>query len=446
MQCSNDGLSPVSISFENGGTLYPVTSNFSYSDSEYDYLTAKFDTDTANKIEAELSGGLGEPQRAVVAVNGTPIRAMYYRPEFVRVGLNDPETSTDWPGYIELHDLHEVLKSGTVDYAPRSTTLRDTYRAIVDAAETDKYISGLKITADNQSLYNEDNEEQLRIGFDVPLDKDELIDTEYGFAINFDKISPLRALQKANNIFGVTTHISPEGELVVGPYQGVSSHTGSDSGETSDLHISSAGVTNATKQLKRVNIEGPKIFYGLEGHGLGEAVEEVKEYLNPFQDNDTGLRMQAVVEDRTMASGVTRNIKMHNVSQDEFRAAAERQFIGMQLRRRSGSFTFNMDTSDEPAAVRIGDRLKVDEPSGCGKMLEPAFSGGTYIATGISHRTNPSWKMDVDVLSEASSSRDIAVTIRYLDISSGEAYTHEELYGEKADNSFSELMLNDFGN
>lgn len=428
MSVDDRRLSPISIDFERGGTLYPLSVSFQYHKDEFDFLTCKFDIDTANRIQEYLDSTLSNPQRATVLVDGKPVRMMYYEPDFFRLGSTNEEDGRDWPGYLELHDLHESLEGGTVNYAPKTTTLKDTYRRIFRARDDKETIKSLEFSIpQNPRIYRSDNDTAFafdgNVGIFAPFEID------FGYSINFDKISPLEAIEKANNVFGVSTHISPDGDLVVGQYEGETSYTASDTGSGSNLHISSASMTNTSNKIKQLTIEGPKEKPSTQTLGLEGTTEKISEWLNQRTDNDVGFRTQVVVENLAVDSGKTATIQAHNAERGELRDLAKRQYRRLESQRTRGTISVSQNTSNRYGPFFIGDGIEVAEPLSSGGLKKPAYSAGDYYVAGISHRYQQSWTSDVEVFQIPSDPADLNVTLRYIDISSGQEYTHEELYG-----------------
>lgn len=417
MICTSDDP-PIRLEWHNDvkSKLWPHRASFSYKHDDYDYLSAEFDVEVANQIRNN-ENYFDEPSAVTVYIKGTPVRRMYYNPENLMMGKK--VDSTQYDGYLELHDLHAHLDAGTVDWQSDSwTSIEKTYREIFRHRNRNPDLfSGIDIRATEKLLSIE------QPGFQFTWTGDNI---RYGYAIQFDDESLLEAIKKANRKFGVDTHISPDGELVVGSYSSPTKWTASDRGSDVDYLIKNAGITqNSQGVLQRLNIEGPTVF---QSKGRLDA-DEWKEYLNPLGDDEPGYQLHIVVTNTAVNTDNTQSIKMHDMDKFEAIDAAVRKYLAFETSRRSGSVKIDMSSSNTKGAIRIGDVLEISNPVGCGFKEPAAFYGGLYSVSGVRHDFDGIWEADVDVMRAPPSIEDLQVEMQYVDSDSGEVLSFKDVHG-----------------
>lgn len=432
--------SRLSILFtESGKLLEPVEGRFTYGKDKYDFLQASFNATTSSAIgEAMDENLLASPELAVVRVNEEPVRRMYYDPEHVELGT---DVYDDAGGFIELHDLHETLKEGTVNYTPDGEiSLEEVYTEIFNSRVKEGYFSGLRIEAPNKII--EDNSKVT-----LPLLPDSLTpeDGVYLFglgelqtvespltkeAIYFDEISPLEAVKQANKQLGVTTHVDSQGNLVVGAYKSEKTYTASEPGEEADFHIEGSAITGDAGSIQTLIIDAGN---QVDLSGMDTSQETLGRHynsLNPFtDDSDKGYRVQIIVNNRDGVGGEVIKTKRPQLGYDDYVTGALNLWQTLQSQYTSGSVTLNGTTSNVKRPVTIADNLLVAEPDPCGLIDHGGYPGGNYFATGVTHTFGNSWQMEVDLLQNYSTNPNIEIDVLFNDPTKDEVFTHEDLYG-----------------
>jgi len=431
MICDSGEISPVSIDFQEAGTLYPEELSFSTSDDNYDTLICKFGSETAQRLYDNRNEGLNEVQRATFRVHGEPVKAMYYKPDFLQLGENIE--ARDYYGVLELHDLHEHLKNGIVDYAPQEATVEDIYREIWRRVETsNNIITGLEINIEDSSTsvseargFNS-NERGGALGISSPVGDDEILDVDFNWVINFDEQSPLKSIQEANKKMALTSHISPEGKLVIGDYNSNNSHTANKIRDGESHLIKSVGVTGYNSDVGKVILEGDTST-GIPGN-TAESIENTIEYWNPFDDAGGRVRGKVIVE--TPTGGRTVTLEGHELTpRPEYMVpVAKRALVGILSKNPSGQIVLDYNNGID-TNIKVGDTIQLENPVTCGDLVNPSYSANEYIVSGVTHRYNSSWEVIIEVINDLGNILDnIDVTFEYWDISDQQGFEHSELY------------------
>jgi hypothetical protein len=416
--------STVEIEFQNPGKsrLRPIVADLAYGSDKYDFLTCKFNTDTANKVKDNIDS-LDKTRAAKVKINGKTIRTMYFSPENLELGKDHRDS--DFGGYLELLDLHAFLDKGTIDKDLSNLNLRDLYSTIFRYRQEDN-----DPFTSPKPIFNIDREDSQNLNYVAEDEGGRPMTLTSGLNLDLEeKSTPLDALKTANNKLGIGTHITPDGELVVGSYNGTGSYI-ADEENSIDYIIESSGISMAYKdKLKRLNAIGP-----IEGIATGDASRVLGSFgssLNSLDDPErSGQELRVVVEDDSVETGEITTQYMRQTAPDDFAKAAVRKFLQIDAAKQTGSITLNITASNSNNILKIGDLLTVDEPTSCNLLEEPAYRADSYAVQSVRHLFDKSWKTEVELAGIPDrSAGDLEFRIGYLDNATGEIYTFKDVRG-----------------
>lgn len=436
MFCNKQDLSPVELEFQKAGSLSPVEGNFSYKFNEYDSFYCRFDSITAERMMGDIDGPLDETQNVLVKVSGEPVRTMYYEPSYLDLGKADDRENS--AGYLELHDLHEHLKKGVINYAPNSTDIEKTFNEIYDAKVNSNIFNGIDIRASGNSLdvislqpgemaLFEGSDEWVPFDVSNPRDDSGEKHLEIAYSLHLDSVSPLKGLRKARKKHTVNTHISPNGKLVVGGYgKPGKNFTASEAGGDADFHIKSSGIRALANSVKQVNIKGPIVHATVE-----ERNEKGAAFWNPLKEDESGHRLEMQITNDSIDEGDILSVEKSDIEPrtDDLVDIGKAVFRSVQRETNNGTVVINMNTSRINTCPRIKDLIKVKKSEVCGEKSTSFTLPDTYFVSGVEHKFDGTWDVAVDLMNVAEKKENLSVSATYHDISSGQTATHKEIYG-----------------
>jgi hypothetical protein len=178
--------------------------------TEYDFCRAKFPTEVGDMMKYHTRFVEGELyDRSVVEVchEGEAIRQFMFKPDWVNYGDNFT--------HIQFHDLQKSLSKGIVDIHRGSIKLKDIYSEVIE--KSDALFEDFKFTIPGNNVRRIFGAAGY---FEHPFTDPALEDTVNGVnafnAIDFDQISPEKAVQRLNEDFMLQTWVNSEGVLVIG--------------------------------------------------------------------------------------------------------------------------------------------------------------------------------------------------------------------------------------
>lgn len=412
-------------------SLSPISADFTYGAGNYDFLTCRFNSDTAQKME-DNGEILNDTSAVQVKLNGNLVRTMYYDPANLRTGKDVRDS--DYSGYLELHDLHEFFTTGEIDIDLSNTPVKNVYRQVYNyrQGEPDPFANKAPIfTFDGKELAEEKDSVYLSQKFTDPSDPDTSKILE---SADIDNKTPLQAIKSLNNKLEISTRISPSGEFVVGGYIGTNDWVIDESGSNSDYLLESASISQAYQDdLKRVNILGP-IELPDSGQDLEGRLQGLAGAASPVGDPDSsGYQLRAFVEDPDLEQGKIKTINLDSTKPDEIAKAGVRAFQKIDAKKQEGTVTVDVSVSNQKQAPRIADSVYIPEPKTCGLLEEPAYRADVYTISSVRHQLQSNWKMDLTLKGIPRDIDDLEFRIGYVDNATGETYTFEDIQGYQPD-------------
>jgi hypothetical protein len=231
MSCENQDQWSVRIMGDDGVLMeaQPLSLNLSISRNEFDFCRSKFEWSVGEMMRPHTESSAGELfglHRADVLLNGEVVQPMLFRPGWVNY---TPEGT-----HVKLHDLHKALDVGEVDIREDKTEIRSIYSRVINSTPN-RIIDSVRFATSvniDRTIYTEasvkGNPTQAGLDANPNSINPDFIpdflhpkpepDKVFGVVgeIDFENITPLKAVLELNKEFGFSSWIDNEGTLVVG--------------------------------------------------------------------------------------------------------------------------------------------------------------------------------------------------------------------------------------
>ena len=427
--------------------IKPDTLNLKLTRAKYDFARAKFPVEVGEHIKEETryeDGGLYGLTVVKIAYKGYEVKRLLFRPDFVEYG--DEHT------YMEFHDLHKALESGSVTYSEERVNVFDAYKRVIDAASTD-IIPPLEVdknfqipentprvlwgAGDDSSGFFEGLADGIK-GFAFWLPEkdtgaiaeeaaknlgteDEYIFLDSENAVNFDNETPQRAIEYLNQTFNLRTWINREGEMIVGlPETNDITHIAAPRDQRF-FRYKDPTISHAKEPVKRAFVEGP--WADKSGiNNLGDIADGlINSHTEPVADPDWdhSIKMYGIAE-RTDVDYGKQFITSTDASEENLQTVARLALEQKMKNTHSGSVEIDPRLSGTARSnvldLRPGDKLNLvpndkyftnpDKDSGevgdappssetCGKFV----NNETYFVNEVEHsfKRDGNWFVNVDV-------------------------------------------------
>jgi hypothetical protein len=182
---------------------------------KYDFCRAKLPWEVGEEMKPHTryeDGALYGLKPVDVCYNGKPIQRLMFRPDWVDYG--------DQLTHLQLHDLHKALADGVIDEQRDTIHLEDIYKTVVESA-SNRLIDTVHFTVPDQqvrTLYGDRNSSGRGGRYRrQAAERDEtkkVVESEY--AVDFDQISPEKAIRRLNKKFRLKSWVNREGVLIIG--------------------------------------------------------------------------------------------------------------------------------------------------------------------------------------------------------------------------------------
>jgi hypothetical protein len=237
--------------------LRPIEMSLRMSRPKYDFCRAKapFEAGEQMKPHTRYDGGALRGLTPVdVCHNGRPIQRLVFRPDWVDYG-------SDFT-HLQFHDLHKALADGAVDEQRDTIRLTNVYRLVLNATRN-RLIDEVKFTLpDNQvrTLYG--NKASSLGTFEGAAMRESaernatkrIVKSDY--AMDFENISPEKAIQRLNKKFNLKSWINRSGKLIVGlPEANPVRHVAAPNDERV-WRYKDPNITHGREPIHKVVVEG----------------------------------------------------------------------------------------------------------------------------------------------------------------------------------------------
>lgn len=423
MSCSNENNWTIKFPAANGFEVRPIEMSLKFSRSKYDFCHGEISYEAGEVMKPETrhsDGLLYDISPVEVRYDGNVIRYLMFRPDWIN--YQDDRATFD------LKDLHKSLSDGTVNIQQNSAKLRDIYEKVVESAPRQAF-KDIKFTLpDSQvrTIYGK-NEFKSAVGpsaaereAESEITKDVL---ESDYAIDFDEISPERAIQRLNEKFNVYSWVNRAGELVIGlPEANRQTHIAAPD-DSRAWRFKDPNIRHGREPIRKVTVEGAWVDEPGIG-GYDDAIDEVASWMGLADDNEKGgadVRAMGYAYRNDIDYGKEFTIKSTKAKRDALSSVAKLALVERMKKQNNGNITIDPGLSgteySNPIDLNPGDFLHVvpddrhfDDPTAdSGSISNPIedtseICGGyvnneIYLVSGVEHKIdrNGDWKIHADL-------------------------------------------------
>lgn len=196
--------------------IIPTELNFTRTRGDFSIARGVFEPEIGGIMKPHTrfaDGALNRNVLVEVLHDGEPVYTLYFKPDFASYGQDKT--------FIEFHDAQETLDSGVCDKQWSVVTLREAYEYAFEQRTDESLVSELKFSVPDEVPTKLIGQQVTRHRFNrrmirrIEQDSTERL-AETAYAIDFDKISPLKAIWMLNRKFRVTSWVDSDGVLWVG--------------------------------------------------------------------------------------------------------------------------------------------------------------------------------------------------------------------------------------
>jgi len=416
----------------------PVSMTLNMPRSGMDFLRAKLPSEVGDMLQPNTveGGRLSYRKIAEVRLDGQTVQKMLFVPDGVSYGRNF--------AHIKLYDTIKAMDDGVVDKQWSNVTLLDAYQHVFDQVTND-LVDGpvfslpqnvpqrLTGTGGIFEQYESTVEGQEKggiaraaggmynqvVGFNL-VDRinqsqtQKLIDSY--FAVDFNKISPLKAITKLNKKFSVNTWTSRSGAVYVGyPEANATGHIAAPDDQRV-WRYKDPQLSHAREPVKSVIVEGAWV----DEPGIG-GLDDVVSWFDPGSERGVGDAIALGYAERTdVEQGISYSVKNTRAKKNSLQDVAEAALREKMKEQSSGTIEIDPSISGEEAtpvrSVRPGDMIRLVPPDHLFK--NPVADSGApwdppenddycgsyvrndiYVVSEVEHRLSESgnWMVSLDV-------------------------------------------------
>jgi hypothetical protein len=395
--------------------IRPVDMSLKMSRQKYDFCRATFSWKVGEEMKPHTryeGGALYGLEPVDVCYNGTAIQRLMFRPDWV-------DYTSEFT-HLRLHDLQKSLADGVVDMQRDTVDLKSIYKEVVSSAA-----NGLipKLTDDNftlpesqvRTLYKKGSatrtqEGELRRKANETDKTEKVVESDY--AVDFDQISPERAIQRLNKKFRLKSWVNRDGELIIGLPEANSVRHLAAPDDHRVWRYKDPQISHGREPVKKVIVMGawedspklendPTSWFDKDGTGdarvIGVAERTDIDYGSTFSVKSTGAKRNAVAEVARLA--LIERMKQQNAGTVGIHPELSGTEVSNPLDLATGDLLHlvpNDDYFENPTATsgRIGDE-SYDRDAVCGSITR----NEAYLVSEVEHKVTDDgeWQMYADV-------------------------------------------------
>jgi len=415
--------------------LRPYEMTFKQERRAFDYCRAKFPATVGEMLKPHTrqdDGLLRDRRAANVKLDGDPVQTLMFSPDGIRYG--------DRYTHLRLFDLQRLLESGTVDKKWDKVTLVDAYEYVFNQREDRGILQDIEFTMPDRLKTPDGNPltlvSEMEAGAEKGLisglisgaqvagdDTKRMVEGQY--VIEFDSISPLKALWKLNEDYQLQTWVDRDSVLWVGiPEATANRHIAAPDDERV-WRYTNVNVAHPREPVKRVIVRGA--WQDQPGFNIEN---ELSEWFNPLGGGEDGnvfgsgdVNATGIAERTDIDYGLTYEKKV-DAKKDAVEDVAHQAFLEEVRQQNSGQIHIDPTKSGDFTPIKelgLGDFLQIvpddeafdhrdnitastgqitDEPEDrptewCGQSIQ----NEAYTVTGIQHKVDGSgrWTVIADV-------------------------------------------------
>lgn len=470
MSCNES--SNISFEFQtDDGTTYleirPREIQFERSRGKFDLCTAEFSQEVVDHIQPHVENDnsvFRQPLPVILKIEDTPVHRLLWVPESPRFTGDEV--------HIEFHDAQKILTRGEVDWKRDTVKLREAYEHVFD--QRDKtgptILKGIKFTDTDQEYeelvarYRGDEgfwkgvfrqnskeykdtaqEERIKLNEDGNIrSQDEAIRSleeknisniiEGHSAINFDRVTPWKAINELNEKFGATTWVGPDGYLWVGSRVTSGFVHFATPDDSRVWKLSDYNVTPPRDPVIQSRVRGGWADDPTESH-----VENIFWEIESLNHGTEEFRIEGVatLDGAVYGQEIVTELE---AKRDALEDIAKRKMINKQRQQWEGYIEIDPELSGreitDPKHVEVGDRINTippDSDSGeDGGFCDSNIKNSLFDVVGITHSLSPAgnWNLRLDivpVLQGDLSPDNIETRLRYYDPAAKEFLEKDDL-------------------
>lgn len=331
----------------------PISMNLELSRTEYDYCRAKFDPEVGEKIKPytqDSHGVMNELVRVRVQCGQHLIQNFIVRPDYIKFGIDYT--------HIDLHDMHESLSNGLVNMQRKSASLYSIYKEVYNEANT-PFLAGIKfrgIPEDQEDFLlarngPRDNPAGVRSGEEKRARREaaerntKLIESEN--AIDFQNLSPEKAITRLNQHFRLTSWINKSGYLVIGsPSIAENVHMAAPDDERV-WRYKDATITHGREPIRKIVVVGSWIDEAGWG-GWEETASKIASFAGGGGDSDgADVRIVGIAKRSDIDYGDVAVIQSPGAKKGGIQEIAETELRRRMAEKYSGSVEIDPNLSGE---------------------------------------------------------------------------------------------------
>lgn len=308
------------------------------------------------------SGSLYGKTKAVININGEPVWTMLFKPD----GVTYARTQTN----LELYDIQQALDSGEIDERRKRVKLEEIYRHIFSRRDSTakrlipeikftvpdnvpREIFGTKASGGIRDTYKEraTGDGILKTVETVPADAKKALDSD--FAVNFEKLTPMDAIWKLNEKFGVTSWVDEDGTLWIGQPEARSGVHLAAPDDNRVWRWTETNINHSSEPVQTVAIEGR--WATKDGVDLNP--------LDYFDGKAGDLKIIGTATRSDVEYGQTYRVKDTKATADSAAAVARQKLREASMNQNEGEITIKPSLSgtivSDPKEMKAGDVLHV---------------------------------------------------------------------------------------
>lgn len=387
----------------------PIEMSLKLARTEYDFFRATLDWEVGEQMKPHTRYEGGEMYGllpADICYNGDSIQRLMFRPDWVDYGSEFT--------HLQLHDLHKALADGVVDMQRPAAQLDQIYPEVLNAADN-RLINDVTFTvpdAEDRIIYGSDFE-GTHDGYSV---SEEELETRYivesDYAVDFDNISPERAIRRLNKKFRLKSWIDESGNLKVGlPETNQIRHLAA-SDDDRIWRYKDPSISHGREPIKNVIVEGAWVDEpGIDVDIMG--------WFDEGGTND--VKAMGIAERTDIDYGTSFSVKSTKAKKDALPHVAQLALKERMKQQNAGTTEIDPELSgrdvSDPIDLRPGDLIQMipeddyfddvtatsgvvgDSPDKPGKVCGGFVHNEAYLVSEVEHSLNKSgeWQIFADL-------------------------------------------------
>lgn len=197
--------------------IRPIEMSLKISRHKYDFCRAKVPWEVGQEMKPHTryeDGALRGYTLVNVCYNDNIIQKLVFRPDWVDYGSEFT--------HLQFHDLHKALADGTIDQQKDTVQLKAIYQTALNAANN-RLIDNVEFTLPENQVRTLYGDKAASLGTfkgaamrqEAESDNTKRI-VESDYAVDFNQISPERAIRRLNKKFNLKSWVNRNGKLIVG--------------------------------------------------------------------------------------------------------------------------------------------------------------------------------------------------------------------------------------